>query len=322
MLMLENDAVKYLNDFVVLAKYGNYQHAADALYLSKSSLTNHIKILECSLRHKLFIASGHKLTLTEFGNFLYDYALRFLSLDSEYEEACSVFERESLSEVRIAVSSFMNCDHMVNMLWDHFSKDYPQYHLSTGEFHMGSLSPEELFTMGYELIFALSSSPNNNQYHCYSWAESTMVAILPLSHPLAKRESIRLGELSDESFILFPVDYSMHQFIAGLCQKEGFQPKVRFTIHGNTNLIELVSAGLGVSMSTYNETRNPFFLEKTAIIPLDPPANVYLNLYYQKKHTLSPPAKAFFEYAKNMHQTHKNDIPFYGPEVGVENVFF
>lgn len=201
--MLENNAVKYLNDFVVLAKHGNYQNAADALYLSKSCLANHIKILECAVGHKLFVASGHKLILTDFGSFLYGYARRFIALDQEYEHACSQFEHESLSEVRISVSCFMNCDHMVNMLWDHFVKKYPQYHLATGEFHRGCISPDDLFAMGYELVFDLSPSPANSLYHCYSWAESTIVAILPFSHPLAGRESIRLGELADESFILF-----------------------------------------------------------------------------------------------------------------------
>lgn len=95
---------------------------------------------------------------------------------------------------------------------------------------------------------------------------------------------------------------------------------MHFTIHGNTNLVELVSAGLGVSLSTWNETRNPLFQEQAAIVPLDPPVRIYLNLYCQKCHTLSPPAKAFFQYAKNMHQTHANAIPFYGPEVGVEDL--
>lgn len=317
--MFENSAVKYLNDFVVLARHGNYQNAADALYLSKSSLTNHIKTLEGAVGHKLFVLSGHKLSLTSFGSFLYGYAERFVALEQEYDQARSRFERDSLSEVRIFISCFMNCDHMVNMLWDHFVKDHPQYHLSTGEFYGGRLTPEDLFAMGYELVFALSPSPDNSLYRCYTWSESTIVAILPFSHPLSGRESVRLAELSGESFILFPEDSSLHQFILRLCLKEGFKPQVHFTIHGSANLVELVSAGLGVSLSTWNETRNPLFREQAAIIPLDPPVRIYLNLYCQKDRGLSPSAKAFYQYAKNMHQTHANAIPFYGPEVGVED---
>lgn len=318
--MFENGAVKYLNEFAVLAKCGNYYQAADTLYLSKSSLVNHMKTLEYAVGHKLFVCSGHRLTLTEFGEFLYDYALRFVALDQEYENARTQFECENQSEVRISVSSFMNCDHMVNMLWDHFVKDHPQYHLSTGEFHRGDLTLEKRFAMGYELVFALSSSPTSSLYHCYPWAESVIVAILPFSHPLAKRESIRLSELSKETFILFPEDTSMHQFIIKLCHDAGYEPQVHFTIHGNTNLVELVSAGLGVSLSTYNETRNPLFQQQAAILPIEPSARIYLNLYYQKKHKLSPPAKAFFQYAKKIHQTRTNAIPFFGPEVGVEDI--
>ncbi len=320
--MLEDHAIKYLNEFVTLADTGNYDRAADQLYLSKSALTKHIRDLENSFGEPLFSVSGHKLALTEPGQFLLAYAQRFVNLDNEYKTELNQFRADKSKEVRIAVSAFLNCDHMVNMLWDHFSETHEGYHLSTDEYHIDSLSIDHLFAMDYELVFSLSDTPECEQYNCYNWAESTMSAILPFSHPLADREAISLSDLADESFILFPKETSMHRYIVELCHRAGFDPKVSFTIYGKANLVELVSSSLGVSIASDNELKVPSFHEKVAVIPLNPPSKIYLNLYYRKDVPLTPAAETFLNYAIDMHETHENDIPYYGPEVGVENVFF
>ncbi len=320
--MLEDHAIKYLDEFIILADTGNYDRAADQLFLSKSALTKHIKNLEKSFGEPLFSVSGHRMVLTEQGQFLLAYAQRFVDLDNEYKRELSKFRADKSKEVRIAVSAFLNCDHMVNMLWDHFSETHEDYHLSTDEYHVDSLGTDQLFAMDYELVFSLSDTTDCQQYNCYNWAGSTLSAVLPLSHPLAGRKKIAISDLADDSFVLFPKETSMHRYIVDLCRKAGFEPKVSFTIFGETNVVELVSSSLGVSIASDNELKVPAYHEQAAIIPLDPPPKIYLNLYYRKDVPLSPAAEAFLDYAVDMHETHENDIPYYGPEVGVENVFF
>jgi len=322
--MLDNSAVKYLNDFITLAEAGNYTKACGKLYLSKSTLAKHIKDLEESLGHKLFAASGHKLVLTDFGKFFQDYADRLVSLDQEYEQARAAYDEDAASEVRVAVSPHMNCDHMMNMLWDHFVPWYPQYHLATVEYPAAILSREDLVAMGYELVFGLSwsSEDADTGCGCFSWARSTLVAALPLSHPLRNRDELRLEELKNESFILPPQDTALYQMTVACCREAGFEPHVNFTIQGNSNLVDLVSGNVGVSLSTANDLPGQLYSDRMALVPLSPERPIYLNLYYRKDRALSVSARTFFDYAKQIHRDHQKDIPYYGPEVGVENPFF
>ncbi len=320
--MLDNNAVKYLDDFIVLAEIGNYERAADILYLSKSALNKHIKTLETYVGLPLFANSGHRLVLTEAGRFFLDYARRFTDLDEEFENALTKFKQDCNNEVRVAVSSFMNCDHMVNMLWDHFSSSHPECHLITDEYHIDYLNPDHLFAMGYEIVFSVSSSPDNSKYHTFTWASCDLDAILPLDHPLASHKSVQLSELKDETFILVPIGTWMYTYIVALCQKAGFNPHVCFTIQGSSSMAELISASLGVSIAADNELHAPQLLSRVAVIPLDPAVSVYLNLYYQKDRPMTPAAASFLNYMLQIHETHEKDIPFYGPEVGVENIFF
>ncbi len=268
--MLDHSTIKYLNDFITLAEAGNYTKACDRLYLSKSTLTKHIRDLEASLGHKLFAATGHKLVLTDFGKFFHGYADRFVALDREYEQARSAYDEDAASEVRIAVSPHMNCDHMMNMLWDHFVPWYPQYHLATVEYPAAILSREDLFAMGYELVFGLSWSKTDSECGCFNWAESILIAALPLSHALAGREEIRLDELKRESFILPPRDTSLNQMAVACCKEAGFEPHVNFTIQGNTNLIDLIAGNVGVSLTTANDLPANLYSDRAALIPLAP----------------------------------------------------
>lgn len=318
--MLKETGIKYLDEFLVLAETGNYFTASDRLYLSQVTLTKHMKDLERSVGHPLLAKRGHKLELTDFGKFFLPYAQSFLSLNEDYHKAKDAFESAAALQVHIAVPTEMNCDHMLNMLWDHFSRRYPQYSLSTGEFHT-TLPLEDLFGMGFELVFALSETPDSDTCGCYQWATDQLVALLPVNHPLAGRDSLRLSELAQEPFILFPKDNFLHQAAVRRCEAAGFTPQVDFTIHGSANLTELVASNVGVSVVLKRDVYSTWGYE-AASIPLEDDATIYLNLYYQEE-ALSRAAKTFLEYAIQIHETHEKDIPYYGPEVvPVENIFF
>ena len=53
--------------FIVVAKYENYRKAADELFITQTSVFNHIKNLENLLKIKLFEAKGRNIVLTDDG---------------------------------------------------------------------------------------------------------------------------------------------------------------------------------------------------------------------------------------------------------------
>lgn len=66
--------LNYLNDFVTLARIRHFQNAADALFISQSTLSKHIKAIESELGQDLFIRSRKCSQLTEFGKLFLPYA--------------------------------------------------------------------------------------------------------------------------------------------------------------------------------------------------------------------------------------------------------
>ena len=314
------DMILYHSEFISLCEIGNLYDAADSLFMSESNLIKHMRNLEDAVEHKIFQKCSNHVELTEFGTMYLAFAYKYKALDKELSQKIKELDSRNLSTVKIAVSRSMNCDHIVNMLSDHFADRYPEYSISPGEFSR-TVNLHQTFEMGYELSFAIGATPNDVNYNTYQWAKDRLVAILPENHPLASRKSLSLSELSSDKFILFPEGSVLNYYSLSLCRKSGFEPMVDFTIHGTRNLVELVAAGLGVSLTTSSDILT-IKKHKVAMVEIDPVPFVYLNLYHRKDVPLSKPAQTFLDYAIDIHTNHSDDIPYQGPEGQVGNIYF
>ena len=315
-----SDTISYHTEFIRLCEAGNLFEAADSLYISESSLLKHMHILEEEVAHKLFNKCSTRVELTEYGALYLSFAYRFKALDKELSAKIAELDAKNSSIIKLAIARSMNCDHIVNMLSDHFCERYPNYSISPGEFSR-TVNLHQTFHMGYELVFAVGSSTTSEEYDCFQWSSDRMVAILPVDHPLAKRKKIRLSELSNDKFLLFPEGSFLHDYSLRLCKKAGFDPQVDFTIHGTRNLVELASSGIGVSLTTASDIVT-IKQHHVAMVEISPTPPVYLNLYRRKDQPLSRPAQAFWDYAIEIHNTHSKDIPYFGPEGEVGNIYF
>src|SRR5699024_8270908 len=75
-----------------------------------------------------------------------------------------------------------------------------------------------------------------------------IVALLPMNHPLASRHTVKLRELQEDSFVLFPEGYVLRDVIVEGCLQRGFHPKISFEGRDMDAIKGLVSAGLGVTL--------------------------------------------------------------------------
>jgi transcriptional regulator, LysR family len=73
---------------------------------------------------------------------------------------------------------------------------------------------------------------------------------LPRSHPLARRKSLYLQDLAGENFIMVPrgKGSALYDNIFSACQAAGFDPQVIQLAPQLTSAINLVAAGLGISI--------------------------------------------------------------------------
>ena len=77
------------------------------------------------------------------------------------------------------------------------------------------------------------------------------VAVLPQIHPLARKRSLRVGDLRNEPFIFFARRMGPLAFDRTMdcCERSGFRPNIVQEAPQWPTLVRLVAAGLGVSLA-------------------------------------------------------------------------
>lgn len=81
--------IKWIQTFVITAKYENFRKAADELFLTQPAVTKHIKRLEEYLAISLFERVGNKVVLTPAG---YEFLKIAREIVSTYEQGMKNFE--------------------------------------------------------------------------------------------------------------------------------------------------------------------------------------------------------------------------------------
>src|SRR5699024_7005166 len=94
---------RHLRYFLTVAEELNITRAAERLYISQQSLSNHIGNMERELGVKLFVRSP-KLSLTYAGELLVGTATQILELQSQYMSKVGDINRQYMGVLRVGVS--------------------------------------------------------------------------------------------------------------------------------------------------------------------------------------------------------------------------
>jgi DNA-binding transcriptional LysR family regulator len=120
---------------------------------------------------------------------------------------------------------------------------------------------------------------------CISLIQERMVVAMPIQHRLAARagQGVELSELRDEPFILYrQVNGSgIKDLLIKMCRSAGFEPKPVQEVHRMMGAIQLVAAGLGISVVP--QSLDSIQPKSVVYRPLrhDSPVTVPLNLAYR-----------------------------------------
>jgi DNA-binding transcriptional LysR family regulator len=99
-------------------------------------------------------------------------------------------------------------------------------------------------------IALLRPSIEHHGIRCEHLRRDRLIAALPAGHPLARRESLHIGDLRAEDFIAHAGQGRsvMGAVLAAACAGTGFAPRIRHEVSETSTLVTLVAAGLGVAV--------------------------------------------------------------------------
>ena len=238
--------LRQLQYFVAVAENGSVSHAAQALSISQSAVTEAVKELEADLGVRLFDRHPRGLSTTHRGHQFLRHARTILA---EVSAARSTFavDRESLSgRLHLGVTSLM-AGYVMSDILSRFrranpgvtvtaiedSAEYLEHLLVGGELDVAVMVVGALRDRGALMTEILEVSPFR------LW--------LPMGHRLAAQEAISLPDVTEEPLIVLNAD-EMEDEAVRLLSALGRRPRVAFRTRSVEAVRSLVATGAGVAL--------------------------------------------------------------------------
>jgi len=241
--------LRHLRYFVAVAEEKHFTRAAERLGIGQPPLSQQIQQLERELGARLFHRLSRGVELTEVGAiFLVDARLALEAAARAAENARRA-ARGELGTLQIGFTISASFHPFVPKVILRFRSSHPAVTLTMregnsaallnsvrdGQLDLAIVRPPARFHEGLEIEELFSED---------------MVIVLSESHRLSHRSAIDLAELAHDDFVLYARHTGPGVFdaiVAG-CQQAGFSPHVTQEAPQMSSTINLVAAGLGVSV--------------------------------------------------------------------------
>lgn len=237
--------LRQLRYFVAVAEELHFGRAAERAGIAQPPLTQQIQKLERELGCRLLVR-GRKTVLTEPGAVLLEEARTVLRQADRAIENTRRSARGDSGQLTIGVPpSVMLMD--LPAVVRKYRERYPS--VSFGLRELSTSAIEDAVRSGaVDLGFLRESRPSGLASELV--LREPIVAVLPISHPAAKRRTFRLDSLKREPFVLFPrrLGPEFHDRLLASCTAAGFAPNVVQEATQWQTVVSFVEAGMGVSL--------------------------------------------------------------------------
>ncbi|OZI31158.1 hypothetical protein CAL29_24820 [Bordetella genomosp. 10] len=244
MLRLELRRLRY---FLALAENLHFARAAERLNMAQPPLSEQIRKLEKEVGVRLFERNSRNVALTEAGRVMLAGTRSAMFELERAVNAAQQTERGQAGHLRLGFVSSGSVTFLPKLLRK-LRSHLPNVRADTRQYSSnGAL--EALVQRQIDLAVARTPPGTENLMHRPIFRDPVVLAV-PADHPVARRKRIKLAEMRDEPFVIYPpqeghVAYSVAQ---RACLHAGFVPTVAEFVDDVYGMLALVAAGIGVAL--------------------------------------------------------------------------
>ncbi|SDL84233.1 LysR family transcriptional regulator [Nonomuraea jiangxiensis] len=277
-----------LRVLIAVAEHGGFTVAADHLGMSQPAVSRAVTSLERELGAALFVRHRDGIALTEAGKSAVDRAREALRhFDLIHADVAAAAGRIT-GELRLASLPSATGTLIAPMLRA-FADRYPQVRVRLFE---GVDDDIRAWLRGGAAEVGVVTLPVSG-LHTIPLSTHDMVAVVPAGHPLSGRAVVRLGDLAGHPFILTTA--GCRPLITAAAHSAAVELDVAFEASGPAAILEMVAAGLGVSIVP--TLGLPADLGNAVTRPIEPRTTRSLALALPSMTGCAPAARAFIETA-------------------------
>jgi len=288
--------LRHLVYFREVARQLHFRKASEMLAVAQPSLSRSVAQLEAELGVELLTRTRRKVELTPAGRALLERIEPLLRAVAAVPGDIRALAGGQTGQVRVAFTGLAMATVLPGILRE-FNRRYPGIRvelnesptaaqlesLKSGEIACGFFHPNATLPTGLGTKLLLQEKNG---------------VLLSVEHPLSKSRKLRLRDLADTPFVMFPRAHNpgFYDRVLAAFQQAGITPRIADEVWPRSNAIGLVRAGLGATFMCPSEAQQ--LPVEVAFRALEGPApESRLVLGWRKGAPLDPALSAFLAVA-------------------------
>jgi len=291
--------LKQLQTFLTAAETLSFTQTAQLLDYAQSSITAQIKSLEEELGVILFERLGKRVTLTDEGKRLHQYAQKMLELNSEMKKAVSNEQAQVVLKIGAQESQ---CVYRLPSILQQYQKAYPQIKIIFKPVHTTEIAKDLLQSGNLDVAFISDAYKETPMLYRERLIQEQIIFV---SAPTSiKSHTLSAQQLSAETMLLTENGCSYRNQLEAQLQQEGLLPLQMIEFASIEAIKQCVMAGLGITflpkMVVEKELEDGQLIELQSSFNIKP---IYTDIAWHKDKHIQPYLSDFIEIARNWYQT-------------------
>lgn len=236
--------IKHLKTLAILRETGSLTATANQLCLTQSALSHQLKELEQRLGSPLFLRKTRPVKFTAEGEVLLSLANDILPRMALAEKELANLKEDTHGRLHMAIECHSCFQWLMPALRD-FQVKWPLVAL---DFSSGfGFEPLPALSAGELDLVITSDAIQRSDIHYEPLFDFEMRLVVSSVHPLAKKDFITPDDLAEQTMLTYPVQRQRLDVVKHFLSPANVEPRVFKQADNTLMLIQMVSAGLGVS---------------------------------------------------------------------------
>lgn len=273
--------LRHLLYFKTVAEQLHFRKAAAKLFISQPPLSRQIKELENELGVVLFARKEKRVSLTEAGKYFKGEVDVIFSRLEEAKNIVHQIHNSESGELKIGYISSVYQSHLADVLIA--MRDVFPY-IKTNLFEIPTSAQIKGLEQGTLDVGILRGPVHSEQLKIETLFLDPFVVVAPADKGKYKKQEKLAAYLKDSPFIFFSRDIAPHynDKLIEICARMGFKPDIVHEANNAHSILQLVEAGLGVSILPYSLKQQYSSLKVSFIELEDTPVNTEVVLAYKQ----------------------------------------
>ncbi len=300
-------ADRRLQVFHTVARLLSFTKAAESLHMTQPAVTFQVRQLEEYFNTRLFDRTHNRISLTDAGKRVFEYADEIFDLYAKMENAVRDMTGE-ISGILIIGASTTIAEYMLPALLGDFKRKYPDINV-----HLKVSNSDGIVSMVENNdidLGVVESAVMNKNLVVENCRHDRLVAIVPPQHSLASEQKVQLKDLMSHAYIAREEGSGTREVIHEYLTNAGMKPAdihVAMELGSPEAIKGAVEAGMGVSIVSEVTIHKEMQLGTLVALELDPPMERPFSFVHQKQKFRQRAMDELLDFARAYCLSHKDD---------------